>query len=141
MAFSCIIPILNLICCISLFLLYLTDKALIFKVYQTPINYNDELHYLITKTIYLGVVFHMLLSAYFLSDWTLLSSNSSAAANSNHFFESSNETINLIFNAYYIIPYIIISILLIGRGIFNHTLVAFCNKCTNVCKKNLSNIN
>jgi hypothetical protein len=140
MAFSCIIPVLNIICCISLFVLYLTDKALVFKVYQTPINYNDELHYLITKTIYLGLVIHMALSAYFLSDWTLLSSNSSAITDSNHFFESSNGIINTIINAYYIIPYVIILIMLIGRALFNHTLLAFCNKCNNICSKTLSNI-
>jgi len=140
MAFSCIIPILNIICCISLFLLYLTDKALVFKVYQTPINYNDELHYLITKTIYLGLVAHMALSSYFLSDWTLLTSNSSVANNHNQFIESSNVVLNTIINTYYIIPYVLILIVLIGRAVFNHTFLAFCDKCNNLCKKTLSNI-
>lgn len=40
MTFSCIIPILNLICGLSLMLLYFSDKVLLFKVYQFPVNYG-----------------------------------------------------------------------------------------------------
>jgi hypothetical protein len=67
LAFSCISPILNVICAISVFLLYLSDKVLVFKLYQTPINYNSDLHQLIKKAIYLGLIAHMALSAVFLS--------------------------------------------------------------------------
>lgn len=41
LAFSCIIPLLNIICAISIMLLYFADKILVFKVYQTPLNYNE----------------------------------------------------------------------------------------------------
>lgn len=67
MTFSCIIPILYLICAISLMLLYFSDKVLIFKVYQFPVNYGNELHKLIKKTLYLGIVLHCALTAVFLS--------------------------------------------------------------------------
>lgn len=48
-------------------LLYFSDKALVFKVYQTPVNYGAELHKLINKAIFIGLVGHFALSAYFLS--------------------------------------------------------------------------
>jgi hypothetical protein len=65
--FSCIIPILWVVCSISLLLLYLIDKLLIYKLYQTPINYNADLHNLLIKSLYVGLVAHMGLSALFLS--------------------------------------------------------------------------
>jgi hypothetical protein len=112
---------------------------LVFKVYQTPINYNDELHSLITKTIYFGLVTHLTLSAYFLSDSTLLAPNSSFA--NSEFLQSSNPALNTIITTYYIVPYVILLIALLGRAVFRHTLLAFCDKCSNLCKKTLSNIN
>lgn len=68
LAFSCIIPILNLICSISLILLYFSDRVLIFKIYQTPVNYGSELHKLLTKVIYFGLTAHFALTALFLSE-------------------------------------------------------------------------
>ena len=68
LTFSCVIPILNIICALSIFLLYLIDKLLVFKFYQTPLNYNSDLHQLMRKTLYLGIVVHLGLSAYFLSE-------------------------------------------------------------------------
>lgn len=41
LSFSCVIPILNLICAISLLLLYFSDKFLVFKVFQNPVNYGS----------------------------------------------------------------------------------------------------
>lgn len=67
MSFSCIIPILNIICGLSLMLLYFSDKLLLFKVYQFPVNYDNYLHKLILKTLYVGIVLHCLLTAIFLS--------------------------------------------------------------------------
>lgn len=48
-------------------LLYFADKLLVLKAYQTPPNYGPELHRLINKTIFLGLIAHLSLSAYFLS--------------------------------------------------------------------------
>lgn len=67
LAFSCIIPILNVICGISMMLLYFSDRLLIFKVFQVPVNYGSELHKLINKTIYLALIAHFALTAFFLS--------------------------------------------------------------------------
>lgn len=41
LTFSCIIPILNIISALSLMLLYFSDRVLVFKVYQTPMNYGS----------------------------------------------------------------------------------------------------
>lgn len=67
LAFSCIIPILYLVCAISLMLLYFSDRVLVFKVYQTPVNYGASLHKLINQVIYIGLVAHFALTAFFLS--------------------------------------------------------------------------
>ena len=67
LAFSCVIPFLFIICSISVILLYIIDKVLIFKLYQTPLNYNAELQTLLRKTIYFALVIHMALTAVFLS--------------------------------------------------------------------------
>lgn len=40
LAFGSVIPILNFICAISLMILYFADRVLVFKVYQTPVNYG-----------------------------------------------------------------------------------------------------
>lgn len=67
LVFACIIPILWVVCAISVYLLYLIDKMLIFKLYQTPINYNADLHNLLVKSLFVGITAHMGLSALFLS--------------------------------------------------------------------------
>ena len=67
LSFSCVIPMLNIICFLSIFLLYFSDRVLVFKLYQTPLNFGTELHRIIGKAIYLGMVAHMVLTAFFLS--------------------------------------------------------------------------
>lgn len=80
MVFSCIIPILNLICALSLLLLYFSDRVLVFKIYQTPVNYGAELHKLIIRVLYVGLVAHFVLTAFFLSEPELIAPNSSIPA-------------------------------------------------------------
>lgn len=124
MAFSCIIPILNVICAFSLMLLYFSDKVLVFKVYQTPINYNAELHRIINKTIYIGLIAHMALSAFFLSEASLIAPNSSFLGK--QALNSGNTRINSIISVYYIIPYVVLFLLFAGWSVFSNTLLAFC---------------
>lgn len=40
LAFSCVIPLLYIICAISFMLLYFADRLLVFKAYQIPPNYG-----------------------------------------------------------------------------------------------------
>lgn len=72
LAFSCVIPILYIIATMSVLFLYLTDKVLVFRLYQTPINYGPDLHKLIKKALYFGLIAHMMLSAVFLSQPELI---------------------------------------------------------------------
>jgi len=67
LTFSGVIPILTPIAAISFFLLYYSDKVLMFKFFQNPINYNHTLHKLIPKAIVIGLVSHFALTAFFLS--------------------------------------------------------------------------
>jgi uncharacterized membrane protein len=138
LAFSCVIPLLNLICAISLLLLYFADRLLVFKVYQTPVNYGPELHRLISKTIYVALVAHFALSAFFLSEGELVAPYSLIPGAER--LNSSNSRINVMITVYYIIPYVLMFLLFTGVAVFNNTLVAFCEKCSSLCKKNLSNI-
>jgi hypothetical protein len=133
MAFSCVIPILNIVCGFSILLLYFADKALIFKVFQTPINYNAELHRLICKVIYLGLVVHMALSAYFLSEPSMVAPNSYLTTNSIDFGSS---RVNTILNVNYIVPYVVLFILYIVWAFFSNTIIAIFQKLISCCSKN-----
>ena len=137
-AFSCVIPFLWCICTISVLLLYIIDKLLIFKLYQTPINYNADLQILLRKSLYFSLIVHMALTAVFLSEAQLLAQNSTIPESSQiNFF---NDRINSITHTSYIIPYVIIFLLLAGWLIFDNTIIALLMKCALICRKNLSNI-
>ena len=41
---------------------------------------------------------------------------------------------------FYIIPYVLMFLLYTGWLVFSNTLLVFCDKCSNMCKKNLSNM-
>jgi len=138
LAFSCVIPILNIIYTISIILLYFSDRVLIFKVYQTPVNYGPELHKLVNKTVYFGLIAHFALSAFFLSEGSLLAPFSFIPGSER--LNSYNSRINVMIKTFYIIPYVIMFLLYTGWLVFSNTLLAFCDKCSNMCKKNLSNI-
>jgi hypothetical protein len=126
LAFSCIIPILYCICGISLILLYFSDRVLVFKVYQTPVNYGANLHKLISQVIYVGLILHFALSAFFLSEPSLVAPDSSIPANFR--LDTGNQRINTILSVNYIIPYVAFFALFIGWSIFSNTLIAFCKK-------------
>jgi hypothetical protein len=133
-----VIPILNFICAVSLLLLYYADRLLVFKVYQTPVNYGPELHKLISKTIYLALISHFALSALFLSESNLIAP--ATTISQSYQLNSSNTRINSMVTVYYIIPYVIMFLLFAGWAVFENTLIAFCEKCMSLCKKNLSHI-
>ncbi len=66
-SFCGVIPILVPVCCLSFFLLYLTDKILIFKFYQKPMNYTQNLHNIFHNVIIFSLFAHYILTAYFLT--------------------------------------------------------------------------
>jgi len=67
MSFCGIIPLLVPVTAISIFLLYNVDKILIFRHYQTPQNYTPTLHKAFIVVLYLSIISHCALTAYFLS--------------------------------------------------------------------------
>lgn len=136
MAFSCVIPILNIICAFLILLLYFADKVLVFKVFQTPINYNSELHSLICKVIYLGLVVHMALSAYFLSQPTMVAPNSYLSNPLN----SGSSRMNTIISTNYIIPYVVLFALYIVWAFFSNTIIAIFQKFICSCAKEQTEI-
>jgi len=138
LVFSCIIPILYVVLAISVFLLYLIDKLLIFKLYQTPINYNADLHNLLTKSIFVAIVAHMGLSALFLSEPQLVAAGSTIPESSQ--LDLKNDRINTIIHTYYILPYVISFLGLVGWLLFDNTIYALFVKLALLCRKNLSNV-
>jgi hypothetical protein len=65
--FNAVIPLLNIIAAMSFLLLTVVDKVLVFKFFKTPANYNEELHKKFMKTLYVGLVLHMISTAFLLS--------------------------------------------------------------------------
>lgn len=75
-SFSGVIPILVPISAISFFLLYICDKLLVFKFYQTPKNYTQTLHKWLINIIILALISHFCLTSYFLTEPTMIASDS-----------------------------------------------------------------
>lgn len=71
------IPLLNIIAAISLILLQLIDKILVFKFFKTPLNFDESLHKKFMKSLYISLILHMISSAFLLSEPNLVPSNSS----------------------------------------------------------------
>jgi hypothetical protein len=136
LAFSCVIPILYLVCFLSVLLLYLTDKVLIFKLYQTPINYSTHLHSLISKALYIGLVAHMALSAVFLSEPQLIAASSEVSQGT----ITGNIRIDSMLNTVYILPYLGMLLLLLGWYVLDGTVVSICRKWFSLCDESLSHL-
>lgn len=136
LAFSCVIPILYLICFLSILLLYLIDKLLIFKLYQTPINYSTHLHSLISKALYIGLVAHMALSAVFLSEPQLIAASSEISQGT----ITGNDRIDAMLNTFYILPYLGMLFLLLGWSVFDGTVMSICRKWFSLCDDGLSHL-
>jgi len=101
-SFSGVLPILIPISAISFFLLYFSDKLLIFKFYQTPKNYTITLHKLFIKVLIFSCISHFTLTTYFLTEPTLLVAN----RNFTSIKLSANTRINSILTTAYVYPYL-----------------------------------
>lgn len=67
MIFGCVMPALYIIVALSILLLVIVDKVLLFKFFKTPINFDESLHKKVMKTLYLGIMLHLAASAFLLS--------------------------------------------------------------------------
>ena len=65
MSFCGVFPILVPVTAVSLFLLYFADKILLFKVYQIPLSYTTALHKALIVILYLSLLSHFGLTAFF----------------------------------------------------------------------------
>lgn len=105
-----------------------------FKFFQTPINYDHALHQLIAKTIFIGLIAHCALTAYFLSQPTLIANGVEVVFISSK-IHSGNTRIDNIMNTIYILPYIAFLVLLLLFIIFKSVLFGIFRKITECCKK------
>lgn len=131
LAFSSVIPLLYIICALSLFLLYFADRLLIFKVYQTPTNYGPSLHQIVTQVFFLGLIIHFALAAYFLSQPEMIAPNSTFQTFTLSF---ANPRIKKMTSTIYIIPYVVLAGLFIAWFFLKNTIIACCGKLTNSCR-------
>ena len=67
LAFSGVMPGLYVIAFFSLLFMMLSDKILLFRVYQKPINYTSNLQNKVFKTLYFGLIAHCAISIFLLS--------------------------------------------------------------------------
>lgn len=114
--FNCVIPVLNVIAALSIVLIFWIDKVLVFKFFKTPMNFDESLHRKFMKTLYIGLILHMVVSAFFLSEPNLIPKQS----NFSNFdsFTSNNQRVNSLIQTYYIIPYVALLVLMIVYGLF-----------------------
>lgn len=112
--FSGVIPLLNIVSAMSFFILYFSDKILLFKFYQTPINYTQTLHRVLAKVIVLALLGHFVITSFCLSESTISLSNLSLLQGV-YSFNSGNKRLNTIFTTPHIIPY---PLLFIGLVLF-----------------------
>lgn len=76
MMFGAVMPALYIVVAVSVFLLVVVDKLLLFKFFKTPINFDDSLHKKVMKTLYIGVMIHLTASAFLLSEPNLVPKDS-----------------------------------------------------------------
>lgn len=130
-SFSGVLPILIPIAAISFFLLYFSDKLLIFKFYQTPKNYTTNLHNFLINVLLFCLISHFALTAYFLTEPTLIASDSSVTSKT----ITTNTRINAMITTVYVYPYLGLLALLIIFILLN----AFCGSLLtffrNCCSK------
>lgn len=73
MAFSSVMPVLYVIAFLSIWFMFVCDKLLLFRVYQKPINYSEDLQNKVFKFFYIAIMLHCAASFFMLSEKYLLS--------------------------------------------------------------------
>ena len=132
--FSGVLPILVPIMFISLFLLYFSDKFLIFKFFQKPLNYDAFLHRIFIKILYISLMAHFGLTAFFLSEPTMIAERSFMQKDI-QFVNSDNLRIKTIMTNYVTLIYVLLLALMILYVILNHICCNCLNWLRSKCKK------
>ena len=73
--FSAVMPTLYIIGFISIAFMILSDKVLLFRVFQKPINYTADLQKKVSKTLYVVMIIHCVISPLLLSSSELMRAN------------------------------------------------------------------
>lgn len=128
LAFCGVIPILYPVTLVSFLLLYFADKFLLFKYYQTPIQYSVTLHNAFMKTLYFAIWVHFGLTAYLLAEPTLIA-NGAYLGTKYSSVSSGNGRVDNIFRTTYIIPYAIMFLLMIIFVFFKQGIINLVIQC------------
>ena len=134
MSFCGIIPLLVPVTAISIFLLYNVDKILIFRHYQTPQNYTPTLHKAFIVVLYLSIISHCALTAYFLSQSNLIAT-SSYIPGTGSAVNSGNARFDNMIKTGYILPYLGLLALLVLFAIFKQFVLRFFAWLFGLCCK------
>lgn len=131
LAFSAVIPGLYIIAFLSLWLTFMCDKLLLFRVYQKPPNFTEDLQNNVFKVVYVSLMAHCVISPFLLSEPAIgrfgnLNSNNSRFLN--------------ILNTPYLISYVILFLALAGWALFYSTIIRFCAYCSKKCTGELNPI-
>lgn len=65
--FSAVLPMLYIIAFLSIGFMLLSDKVLMFKIFQKPLNYTSKLHDNVFKAIFFLILVHCVISPLLLS--------------------------------------------------------------------------
>ena len=133
MVFSGVIPALIPITFVSFFLLYMTDKFLLFKYYQTPIQYTQKLHKAFLYVLYLSLLAHYGVTAYFLGEPYLIATGAYFGTTYSS-VSSGSQRIDNMFRTAYILPYIVMFILLVLYAIFRKFVGGTLATCAEKCR-------
>jgi hypothetical protein len=132
MSFCGIIPLLVPVTVVCLFLLYNADKILIFRYYQTPQNYTQTLHKAFIIVLYLSIISHCALTAYFLSEPNLIATSSYIPGTGSSVSSGSARLDNMIKTGY-ILPYLGLLALLVLFAIFKEFFFGFFGWLFGLC--------
>jgi hypothetical protein len=133
MVFSGVIPALIPITFLSFFLLYITDKFLLFKYYQTPLQYTQKLHKSFLNVLYVALIAHYAVTAYFLGEPYLIATGAYFGTTYSS-VSSGNQRIDNMLRTAYIIPYIVMFILLVLYAIFRKFIGGSLASCAEKCQ-------
>lgn len=131
MAFSAIMPLLYIIAFLSIWFMFICDKLLLFRVYQKPINYSQDLQNKVFKLVYIAIMIHCVVSVFTLSEKHLMS----AGANKQNI-----SRFGIIITTSYLIPYVGIFLLMAAWAVLDSTIISCLQYCVRKCTKQVSKI-
>ena len=128
LAFCGVIPILIPVALVSFFLLYVADKFLLFKYYQTPIQYSPALHKVFLKVLYFSIMIHFGVTALLLAEPTLIA-NGAYIGTTFSSVVTGNGRIANVFRTGYILPYFLMFVFMLVFAIFRQFIAKAIIAC------------